>query len=79
MALYKHIGYLQQSNDAAFDKTYAPGATPDHSGIFRCLGCGREIVAEHSRSLPAQNHPQHTVQQGDIRWKLIVWPDHNPK
>ncbi len=79
MALYKNGNYLQQSNDAAFDKIYTPGSTPDHSGIFRCTGCGREVVSEHTRSLPTQNHHQHTREQGEIRWKLIVWPDHNQK
>lgn len=73
MALYKYPNYLTQSNDATFDKTYPPGATPDHSGIFRCTGCAREVVAEHGRTLPPQNHHQHTILQGDIRWQIIVW------
>ena len=79
MATYKYGQYVQKSESDAFDKTYNPGATPDHSGIFRCTGCGREVVAEHNRSLPPQNHHQHTASQGDIRWKFIVWADHNPK
>jgi hypothetical protein len=79
MAMYKHLNFLQQSNDAAFDTVYVPGATPAHSGIFRCTGCGREVVAEHTRTLPPQNHHQHTTQQGAIRWHMVVWADHNPK
>jgi hypothetical protein len=79
MAMYKHQVYLQHSNDSSFDKIYPVGAQPDHSGIFRCEGCGREVVGEHGRTLPPQNHHQHTQQQGVIRWKMIVWPDHNPK
>src|ERR1700726_4863759 len=79
MALYKNVNYLTSSNDAAFDKTYKPGKKPDHSGIFRCTGCGREVISEHSRTVPPQNHHQHDTSQGEVRWKLIVWPDHNPK
>jgi len=79
MAWYKYAAYVQQFNSDAFDKLYTPGSVPDHSGIFRCTGCGREVVGEHTRSLPPQNHHQHTVAQGDIRWKLTVWPNHNPQ
>ena len=46
MALYKYSQYLTASTDSAFDAEYKPGATPPHSGIYRCLGCGREVVAE---------------------------------
>ena len=76
MALYKYSQYIGTSTDAAFDKEYKPGETPDHSGIFRCMGCGREVVAEESRKLPPQDHHQHTQQQGSIRWKMVVYADH---
>jgi hypothetical protein len=79
MALYKHGNYLTQSNDTAFDVEHKPGQTPPHSGIYRCMGCGREIVAEEAKSFPPQNHHQHTANQGTIRWKMIAYADHKAK
>lgn len=76
MALYKETKLVTQTNDAAFDKEYKPGETPPHSGIYRCSGCGHEIVAEQSRTFPTQNHKQHTQAQGHIRWKLLVYAQH---
>jgi len=79
MALYKDQRFLTTSTDAAFDKDYSPGQTPPHSGIYRCMGCGREIVAEQSRLFPPQNHHEHAANQGSIRWRMIVYADHKPK
>ena len=79
MALYKDKNYIAQSSDDVFDKILNPGDTPDRSGIYRCMGCHREVVAEESRSLPPQNHHQHTAEQGKVRWKLIVYADHRAK
>jgi len=74
MALYNNGQYLTQSQDAAFSKDYNPGVQPPYSGIYRCMGCGREVVAEKERQLPPQNHHQHNMSQGTIRWRLIVRP-----
>jgi len=79
MAIYKISGYLSQDNDAAFDVDHKPGQIPPHSGIYRCMGCGREIVAEEARSFPPQNHHEHSLAQGAIRWRMIVYADHRPK
>jgi hypothetical protein len=79
MALYKTIGYLVQSNDNNFDADLKPGATTPHSGIYRCMGCGREVVSEEGKPLPPQNHHQHTTAQGNIRWRMIVYADHKAK
>jgi hypothetical protein len=79
MAMYKNASYLTQVQDAVFDEDHKPGAVPPRSGIYRCTGCGREVVAEESRELPPQNHHQHTTAQGSIRWRLIVYADHRPK
>ncbi len=72
MAHYKYPQTLESSSDTAFDGLHSPGQTPPYSGIYRCAGCGHEIVAEKSRSFPPQNHPQHAIFQGEIRWQLIV-------
>jgi hypothetical protein len=64
MALYKDAKYLTQNNDAAFDKEYNPGDITPYSGIYRCMGCGHEIVSEENKPFPPQNHHQHTTVQG---------------
>ena len=72
MALYKNSTYLGQSTHAAFDRIYDPGDKPDHSGIYRCEGCGKEISHNAGVSLPPQNHHQHTMSQGRVRWRMVV-------
>ena len=79
MALYNNGTYLTKSDDKAFNSDYSPGTQPPHSGIYRCMGCGREVVAEENRQLPPQNHHQHTTAQGSIRWRMIVYADHKEK
>jgi hypothetical protein len=58
---------------AEIDKTYSPGQIVPHSGIYSCTGCDKEIAANHGDPFPPQNHHQHTLLSGAIRWKLIVW------
>ena len=38
-----------------------------------------EIGFAGDTTLPRQDHHTHTPLQGAIRWRLIVWADHNPK
>ena len=79
MAIYKNSSYIQQGNDAAFDNDHNPGIAAPYAGIYRCMGCHREIGIADGHVLPPQGHHSHTQQQGHIRWRLIVWADHNPK
>ncbi len=79
MALYKYGQFLAKSEDAVFDKDYSPGITAPHSGVYRCMGCGREAASTVGHPLPPQNHHQHTQRQGNIRWRLIVYADHQEK
>lgn len=72
MALYKSATHLTQSTHANFDTIHQPGSKPPDSGIYRCVGCGREISHNAGNSLPPQNHHQHTPSQGTIRWQMIV-------
>jgi len=77
MALYKDNRFLTETNDpSAFEKEYRVGLAPDHSGIFRCVGCGREVVAEKRRKIPTQNDHQHLPSQGPIVWRMIVSTEH---
>jgi len=79
MATYKYPPFLNNSNDNAFDTVHVPGGSTPFSGIYRCEGCGREIVSEETKPFPSQNHHQHNYAQGAIRWRLTVYADHKPK
>jgi len=79
MALYKYDTYVGKAQDAVFDEVRHPGVAAPLSGIYRCEGCGREAVSTESHPLPPQDHHEHTVAQGSIRWQLIVFADHRPK
>ena len=79
MALYKHTGYIVQSEDESFDGEHRPGTLAPRMGIYRCSGCGREIVSAQGKPLPPADHHEHSGRQGAIRWTLIVYADHRPK
>jgi hypothetical protein len=79
MAVYKEKNYLGQNDDSAFDKDYNPGAQAPLAGIYRCMGCHREIGFAGGSTLPPQDHHTHALLQGDVRWRLIVWADYHPK
>lgn len=79
MALYKHSQYIQSSSDSVFDQLQQPSTPASHSGIYRCEECGREVTSEQGNGLPPENHHQHPVSKGKIRWRLIVYADHREK
>lgn len=72
MVWYKYKQFLAEAALSDFDKLYGPGVIAAYSGIYRCDGCGREVVSTTTHPLPPQNHHQHSVAQGQIRWRLIV-------
>lgn len=72
MAYYKYSTHLHQNNHAAFDAITHPGSPTPYSGIYRCEGCGENIVSTYTHVMPPQNHHQHTAGQGAIRWRLLI-------
>jgi hypothetical protein len=78
VALYKYATNLHAITNEEFDKIYGPGMTVAWSGIYRCEGCGREVVHTTGKPLPPQNHHQHTYSQGTIRWRLVVTDSADP-
>lgn len=72
MAAYKYFHLLQQANDAAFDKECQPGTPATWPGIYRCVGCGKEIAALPGMALPPANHHAHLPHLGRIKWQLVV-------
>jgi hypothetical protein len=79
MAMYKYVQYLTKVDDPIFDEQNHPATAAPRSGIYRCMGCGREASSTEGNPLPPQSHHQHSQAQGPIRWRLIVYADHRPK
>jgi hypothetical protein len=79
MAIYKEDKFLVKGSSTEFDKDHQPGVAAPHAGIYRCMGCHREIGTAEGHILPPQTHHSHTAQQGSIRWRMVVYADHNPK
>jgi len=78
MATYKYPDFIRQVYNYAFDIAIGPGELAQNSGIYRCDGCGREIVVGYEKSLPSQSHHRHKPGEGDIRWRLIVATEFSP-
>ena len=72
MAYFKYSQFVTAHQHTEFDAVHTPGTVTTFSGIYRCEGCGHEIVSTKTHPLPPQNHHQHTAAQGMIRWRLIV-------
>lgn len=72
MARYKDARYLEQDFFPAFDAVLIPGHKVLYSGIYRCEGCGMEVAVHKGDYMTAQNHREHNVFQGAVRWKMIV-------
>ena len=80
MAIYKYDAYVRKhAADPAFDGEHRPGATAPLSGIYRCLGCGREDISKEGESTSAAEPPPAHDFPGAIRWRLAVFADHRPK
>jgi hypothetical protein len=72
MAYYKYSQILKRLDSKEFDVIREPGTLAGWSGIYRCEGCGKEVVSTAGHHLPPQNHHQHTSSQGSIRWRIVV-------
>lgn len=72
MAYYKYPQYLQQQNAPEFDAVHLPASATPFSGVYRCTGCGLSATSVLGHPLPPQNHHQHSVAQGQIKWQLAV-------
>lgn len=79
MSTYKYAQFLTHIEHEAFDTLHSPGTAAPFSGIYRCEGCGSEVASNKNQPLPPQNLHQHDPQRGAIRWRLIVYADHEKK
>ena len=71
MAQYKNLKYISASSSSAFETRYAPGTQIENPGIYRCAGCGDEIVVARGHKLPPPNAHQHTP-DAKVEWQLLV-------
>ncbi len=60
------------SKESHWTSTYSPGNEVPVSGIYRCIGCKKEITSNKGDPFPPQNHHQHTASQGAVEWKLNI-------
>lgn len=75
MAQFKYSHLLTNLPDPKFDPAHASGAITPHSGIYKCQGCGAEIVSTAGDPLPPPSHHQHSLNQDGVAWRLIVATD----
>ena len=76
MALFKDPDRFTRSKDSGFDQMHTAGETTPFSGIYRCEGCGHEIVSQEYAPLPCEQSHLHATNEGQIRWRLIVFAQH---
>ncbi len=79
MAMYQNNSLILHVKRPEFDGVLTPGTIVEHSGIYRCQGCTREIAANKGDPLPPQSHHQHQPSQGYIRWQLVVSCETEPR
>lgn len=78
MSLFRRSNDIEVSISPEFDREYEPGQKPVHSGIYRCRGCGCEIVAQAATPFPTEHHPKHLPVHGPVRLRLAVAAQHEP-
>ncbi|MEP8746114.1 protein L, partial (plasmid) [Enterobacter hormaechei] len=59
--------------NSVFDTEYKPGETCEYEGIYKFTGCGKEETIAGGKTIPPQNHHQHTPAPGNILWHLFVY------
>ena len=66
------VVYKGADGNQHWKDVYGPADEVPRSGIYRCLGCKKEVTCNRGDKFPPQNHHQHSPQQGAIKWKLNV-------
>ena len=79
MALFKYPNQFKQDQSTAFDQIHRPGQLTPYSGIYRCQGCGVEIVSEYNKPFPpTRSCPLHhpNGKSGTVTWRLVAFAEH---
>lgn len=72
MAAYKYAYFLVPTINVRFDHIYPAGARAPRAGIYRCEGCGREVIALDEQALPGPDDHDHDRKHKTVRWRLVV-------
>lgn len=72
MPNYKDKKFFICVQSTGFDVLHAPLSPVHASGIYRCVGCGFEVISNTGDPLPAADHHAHSPWQGSILWQLVV-------
>ena len=75
MAVFMYRAFVKMQPNTVFDQDHEPGDIAPHAGIYRCMGCGREILSTFSIPLPSEHHHPHDACHGQRRWRLIVFAE----
>jgi hypothetical protein len=78
MAKFLYRQFIEQTDHDLFDRNHRPIEFAPRSGIYRCMGCGREVAVPEGGALPGYGHHAHGAEEGPPRWRLIVYADHRP-
>jgi hypothetical protein len=76
MAYINRPGSVTLRASPIFDQLFAAAEIAPYTGIYRCVGCGREGTCARGAPLPSADHHKHTPVQGAIRWQLAVAATH---
>lgn len=71
MAYCKHIDQLVVQTGGEFDNVRDAGTIAPLSGVYRCEGCGRSVVAHNGALLPPADHHSHD-DPSPVAWRLVV-------
>ena len=71
MAYCKNIHHLTVQTGSEFDDVHAADTPAPLSGIYRCEGCGRSVIARNGTPLPSAHHHTHDGTR-KVEWRLIV-------
>lgn len=78
MANFLYKQFIEQIDHQLFDRNHRPSESAPRAGIYRCMGCGREVAVGEGATLPGPGHHDHGSEDGTPRWRLIVYADHRP-
>jgi hypothetical protein len=82
MPYFQTKEYFEHVKDCeVFNKDYDPGTEAPLTGIYRCIRCNWEVVAEAGRALPTEELcRRHSMPNGptlrglphDVAWRLMA-------
>lgn len=72
MAVYQSADFLFQFSHPSFNSRFSPGMRSPATGIYRCTGCGLEIVTLANERFPYSDKHERCDEFGPVCWRLVV-------